>query len=509
MRGGSSTALKKMTLVPVILMIFTSVFGFTNMSRDFYLMGYAAIPWYLITGVCFFILYAFMLSEYGAAFQSAKGGIYSWMSQSVGPRFAFIGTFMWYASYVIWMVDICSTIWIPLSNAIFGSDTTQTWSILGLTATQTLGILGALWILAVTYVITKGIREVEIVASIGGSAVAFLNVLLLVGAVVVLLASKGHLAQPIPSARAFVLSPNGAYQTPLGVLSFIVFAIFAYGGLEVVGGLSDKADHPERTMPRAITIAAFIITIGYSVGVFLIGIFTNWQQVLASHHVNLGNVAYVVMQHLGYQVGLGMGLGPHGSAVLAAWVARFVGLSMFLALMGAFVVLGYAPLKQLIEGPPRALWPGRLGDVEDDVPKYALWVQCALVLVLILVISFGGEGVSTFFNYLVLMTNVAMTLPYLFLSIAFIWFKKNASIAKPFQVYRRTGSAWVATVVVTFTVGFANLFTIIQPALTGDWKSTVWMVVGPVFFAVVALALYGRYERLARSGHDERGRRAS
>lgn len=91
---------KKMTLIPVILMIFTSVFGFTNMPRAFFLMGYSAIPWYVISGITFFILYAIMMGEFGASFRSEKGGIYSWMEKSVGSRFAFVGTFMWFASYV-------------------------------------------------------------------------------------------------------------------------------------------------------------------------------------------------------------------------------------------------------------------------------------------------------------------------------------------------------------------------------------------------------------------------
>ena len=42
--GENINSTKKMTLVSLILMIFTSVFGFANMPRAFYLMGYAAIP---------------------------------------------------------------------------------------------------------------------------------------------------------------------------------------------------------------------------------------------------------------------------------------------------------------------------------------------------------------------------------------------------------------------------------------------------------------------------------
>ncbi|MTP85546.1 glutamate/gamma-aminobutyrate family transporter YjeM, partial [Turicibacter sanguinis] len=59
----------KLTLMSLILMIFTSVFGFANMPRGFYLMGYAAIPWYLIAAITFFIPFAFMIAEFGAAYK--------------------------------------------------------------------------------------------------------------------------------------------------------------------------------------------------------------------------------------------------------------------------------------------------------------------------------------------------------------------------------------------------------------------------------------------------------
>ena len=87
-------------------------------------MGYSAIPWYILCALLFFIPYAFMMAEYGSAFRKETGGIYSWMEKSIGAKYAFIGTFMWYASYIIWMVNVASSIWIPLSTAISGFDKT-------------------------------------------------------------------------------------------------------------------------------------------------------------------------------------------------------------------------------------------------------------------------------------------------------------------------------------------------------------------------------------------------
>ena len=156
----------------LILMIFTSVYGFNNMPRSFYLMGYGAIPFFLLSAVVFFVPFAFMVAEYGSAFKDEKGGIFSWMQICVGKKYAFVATFMWYTSYVIWLVNIASGIMVPLSNAIFGKDTTADWTLFGLKSTQTLGILGVVFIIAVTFFGSKGLKNIQKVASIGGIACA-------------------------------------------------------------------------------------------------------------------------------------------------------------------------------------------------------------------------------------------------------------------------------------------------------------------------------------------------
>lgn len=65
---------KKLTLVSLSLMCVTTVFMFTNIPRSFLLMGYSAIPWYILSAVAFFVPFAFMIAEYGAAFKNEKGG---------------------------------------------------------------------------------------------------------------------------------------------------------------------------------------------------------------------------------------------------------------------------------------------------------------------------------------------------------------------------------------------------------------------------------------------------
>ena len=74
-----------------------------------------------------------------------------------------------------------------------------------------------------------------------------------------------------------------------------------------------------------------------------------------------------------------------------------------------------------------------------------------------------------------------------------ISFSKSA--IKPFEIFKTDRSALIWTVIVMFTVGFANFFSILQPALEGDLPTTLWSVGGPVFFAAVAFIMYWNYER--------------
>lgn len=488
----------KLTLLSLILMIFTSVFGFTNIARAFLLMGYSAIPFYIISALTFFIPYSFMLSEYGAAFRKERGGIYSWMDKSVGPKYAFIVTFMWYTSYLIWMVSTSSSIWVPLSNVFFGQDTTSRWSLFGLSSSQTLACLGIILMLIITFAASKGLDSIKKITSIGGTFVALANIILLVGAFIVLVANGFKVAEPI-TASSFFSSPNPSYQSPIGLLGFMVFAVFAYGGLESIGGLVDQTENPEKTFPRGIKIGAIIIAVGYSLGILCVGFFTNWTGTLSKSTVNMANAGYIVMGNLGYTIGEALHLSPDVSVNIGLWFSRFIGLSMFLALIGAFFTLTYSPIKQLIEGTPKELWPKKLIKLDDKngMPKNAMWIQCIIVIIVIILTSLGGKSATTFLNYLILMSNVAMTIPYAFIALAFIWFKKNDSIEKPFVIYKSKKGATIAVVIVMITVTFANVFTIIKPILESrDYTSTIFQIAGPIVFMIIALLIYHRYEKI-------------
>ncbi|MDT7014343.1 glutamate/gamma-aminobutyrate family transporter YjeM [Lactobacillus sp. PFC-70] len=482
---------KKIKLANLILMIFTAIYGFANTTVAFDQMGYASIIWYVLAALLFFLPSALMMAEYGSAFKEAKGGIYSWLAGSIGEKWAFIGTFIWLSSWIIWMLSTASKVWIPLSTLISGSDKTQTWSLFGLTSTQTIGLLGILWIIVVTFFASRGVSSIAKISSIGGMFVMFLTAIFFIASIVILVANKGVLAEPIHGAHSFVASPNPSFSSPMALISFVTYAVFAYAGMESMGGITDSMDHPEKTFPKGLIISTIAITIMYSVSIFLWGVSTNWTQILGKSEVNLGNITYVLMNNLGLVLGHSLGVSAGTAVGLGHLFARLTGLSMFMAYMGSFFVLIYSPLKSFILGSNPNLWPKKMTKLNKvGMPAYAMWIQAAIVAVFIFLVAFGGSAANEFYLILTDMGNVSTSFPYLFLIGAFPFFKKRTDLERPFEIF--TSKGWIntiTTIVMIILVGGIG-FTCLQPILEQDYMTAFWTIIGPIFFGAVAWIFY-------------------
>ena len=351
---------KQIGLFSLIMMIFTTVFGFANSPVAFYQMGYASILWYVVAAIVFFLPIAMMIAEYGSALPKAEGGIYSWLEAGGSKRVAFIGTFIWMSAWIVWMVSTASKVWIPLSTLISGSDQTQKWSFLGMSATQFVGVLAILWVIFVTITASHGVDKIAKVGTFGGTMVSILTVLFVLISIVTWIAQHGVVLQPIHGVSSFFKSPNPNFQSTITTLSFVIYAIFAYGGLESIGTLMDSIKDPKKTFPKAMVISMIVITVLYAIMIFMWGISTNWQKVLGGKEVNLGNISYVMMSNAGVVMGNALGLSHGASLAIGSFMARFTGLGMFFAYVGSFFVMIYSPVKALILGSDPRLWPKRV-----------------------------------------------------------------------------------------------------------------------------------------------------
>lgn len=486
---------KKITTGALVLMIFSTIFGFANTPVAFMQMGYGAILWYILGALLYFLPSSLMYAEYGSALKESKGGIYSWLDASISEKWSFIATFIWLSAWVIWQVMVSQKICITISTIIFGHDTTNTWHLFGLNSTLTVALISIIGVIAITWLVNHGIDTIAKISSVGGLAVMLLNVTLILSSVFILFKNHFQLAQPIQHVSQFATSVNPQFQSPIAMISFMIYAIFAYGGLESMGGVTDSLDKPEKTFPRAIIISTVVIGIGYALNIFLWGISTNWNHVINHPDVNLGNITYVLMQNLGLELGKAFHLSTHAALTMGMVFSRLSAIGMLCAYLGSFFVLIYSPLKSFIMGSPKELWPEKVTKLnKKGMPSFALWVQTAIVCVII-----GGVAIAStlihqdskfLFNLLTSMSNVASTLPYLFLVAAFPFFKKRQDLDRPFEAFHSRKTMLVIVTITLITLAIANGFTIIQPFIEKDWVGAAATVAGPLVFGIFAWALY-------------------
>lgn len=462
---------KKIKTASLVLMIFSSIFGFSNSLTAYYQMGYASMIWYIVTAILFFLPSAIMFAEYGASFKAARGGIFSWMRGSVGEKPAFIGTFIWLSAWVVWLVSSTQYFLVSISTMLFGSDKTQTWHLLGLGSNQTLGIMEIAFLAIVTYLSSRGIDKIAKVASVCG--VFTLGI-----------------------AAVFIKSPNSAFISPIAIISFIVYALFAYGGLETMAGVIDSVDKPERTFPRALIIGMVIMTLLYVLAIFMCGVTTNWHEVLGKKSVDLANVEYVLINNMGLVAGSHLGLSHAASVTLGRVFSQITALSDVFGGLGAAFVMTYSPIKSFVEGCDPRLLPDKLTSLNKaGMPAFAMWMQMIVVSVIVFFITFGGSTAATFYTILTDMMNVSSSAPYLFLIGAFPFFKMKKDLDRPFVFYKSMTTTWVVTTIVWLVIAVGIVFTCVEPLLEGDWVTAFWTAFGPVFFGIVAWIFYSRAER--------------
>lgn len=481
---------KKITTFSLVMMIITAIFGFGNVSNAYEQMGYGSIIWYILAGVCFFFPAGLMMAEYGSAFKDAKGGIYTWLAGSVGEKTAFIGTFIWLSSWIVWMVSTSSRIWVTFSALIFGKDTTQQWGVLGLSSTQVIGLLGILFILVSTFVTTKGMDSIAKVGALGGMFTIVTNLIFIVASLIIIIVNKGHLAQPIHGVSDFLTSPNPDFKTPIAIISFIVYAIFAYSGMESLGSVTDSMDNPTKTFPRGLIIASLFTIGAYVTMIFMIGFSVNYDTVVSQKAVNLGNITYVIFNQLGLYLGQTLGWSHQASVMAGLLITRFVALTQFLGFIGAFFILIYSPIKSFILGSDERLWPKKLTQLNQaGMPANAMWIQAIIVSVIVFAVAFGGSASQRFFQILTDMSNVSATLPYVFIIGAFPFFKQK-DLERPFEVFKNKFWTNALVIFIEILVTGGVIFTCIQPILEHDYETAFWTIAGPVFFAVIALVFY-------------------
>lgn len=483
-----------------VAMIFMTCYGLANGQQIYYQMGYSAITYVIIGVILFFIPYAFIVSEMSTAFHKEKGGIFSWMKNSVGLRFSTVGVFLWYISAVIWWFST-SSICITFSTMIFGTDKSETWRLFGLSNTGTTAIIGVIWFLIIVFFCRRGIKAIAKLTNISMLVTIIMHIIVLGGGLLVFFLNGAHFAQPLDyhGISSLFMGPNKAYDTPIAALGFLVFAIFILGGMEASGGLIDKVKNPKRNVPRAMILSGIIIAVLYVAIILISGMAINWKAAFSNSNVNLFNYAIYMVQQQFYMLGRELGMSPAASLALGEWINRITTWVGFIAMLNLPLMLFY-PIKQVYEGIPEGMLPKFFFKKNKyGITSNALYVQAAIIIGAMLLIGFGGNVANTVYNNLTFMVTITTAVPWAFIVFAYIKFKLNDDIKKEYQFFNKKWGVVVGCI--TFiTLVLAIIVSVIQPFIEHNYQQGLWIITGPIIFGIIGFLLAQNYIRRKRKG---------
>ncbi|MGX7244497.1 amino acid permease [Enterococcus quebecensis] len=482
----------------LVMIITMTVFSFSSMTTAFFLMGIKAFPYFIVAALFYFIPYAIIIAEFTSVYKNHIGGLYQWLAGHLSEKIAFIAAFLWYCSYFIWMTSLFMKLWIPSSVLLFGEDLTKKNTLIPHISTSVfIGLLSITAVAVMSFFVSKGFKGIASMLYFSGIMMTILIILSLGGNLLLWLNNQSDVLPNLAASFKGVQEGDSSGQTITEQLSFLIFAITAFGGLDTIASLVDKTGKQKKLFPKLLIFSSILVVSCYFFGILLWSGGIDLAHLKANNSLHLGNLMYELMENLGHNLGHALSLTSVQSHFLAQLFTRFTALTLLLSYISLLSTIFYLPIRTLVEGTPEHYWhPLFRQKNKHDMPIYALLAQGGLISLFILGISLGSQYVVFLYNQLTLMTNISRAIPYLLVALAYPAFKKKQLAADPFSVLVQSKiSATLISNSVIMSIALAIAFQIYQPLSKGNFLQSLTLLLGPLLFAFMAHLLYQHFHR--------------
>lgn len=419
---------KKIGLWPLVMLIFVPTFGFGNITTNAVALGPAAIPSWLIVSVLFFLPLSGVIAELASANNEKEGGIYTWIDSAIGPKWAYIGTWSYFIANLFYLQMVFARIPVMVSWAIFGENRFTDAN------AQLLTYLGIGLAILLTFIATTGVKKFSKLSDFGGKFTIAATIIFIVFAVVGIMVGK-------PSATAFT-AKNVIPKFNVDYISTFAWLLFAVAGAEVAGTYIQDVDSPKKTFPKAVIIATVFVAASYIIGSIAVSVVASPD---AIQKAGIKDAGYVVYKLLAENFGL------NGKIFVQIYAAILT-----LTSIAAYVVWIESPIRAMFSEVPENTFPKLLTKKsEDGTLKNALWIQCIVVIVMIIVPAVGLNSVDWLFKTLTNLSSLSLIIPYIILSIAYLVYRLKGNKA-PYTMFKSNALAisMAILLLVLGTIGF-------------------------------------------------------
>lgn len=207
-------------------------------------VGASSVFWWLFLGMIFFIPFAMVCAEMGCAYPE-QGGIYAWIRDSFGGRWASRATWCYWVNTAVWMPAIF-ILFAGVFKQMFFPELSLGWQI-------AIGII-LTWLAVLVNVVTLDVGKW--VPNLGAILKVIIFVAIIAGALIYI---QDHgMANPL---NMTTLKPDWSNSA-----QYIPAIIYGMLGFELVSAGSEEMKDPARDVPRAIFISGIIIIVLYLLG---------------------------------------------------------------------------------------------------------------------------------------------------------------------------------------------------------------------------------------------------
>lgn len=399
---------KKIGLWTLVMLIFVPTFGFGNITTNAVALGPAAIPSWLIVSVLFFLPLSGVIAELASANNEKEGGIYTWIDSAIGSKWAYIGTWSYFIANLFYLQMVFARIPVMVSWAIFGENRFTDAN------AQLLTYLGIGLAILLTFIATTGVKRFAKLSDFGGKFTIAATIIFIVFAIVGLMVGK-------PSATAFT-AENVIPKFNVDYISTFAWLLFAVAGAEVAGTYIQDVDSPKKTFPKAVILATIFVAASYIIGSIAVSVVASPD---AIQKAGLKDAGYVVYKLLAENFGL------NGKIFVQIYAAILT-----LTSIAAYVVWIESPIRAMFSEVPENTFPKILTKKsEDGTLKNALWIQCTIVIIMIIVPAVGLKSVDTLFKTLTNLSSLSLIIPYIILAIAYLVYRLKGNKA-PYTMFK-------------------------------------------------------------------------
>lgn len=417
---------KKLSTTALAMIIFIGVFGFGNIANNYKEVGTSSATMFILGAIIYFLPMSLIMAEFGSYAKDRTAGIYAWIEIGMGKKVAYIAIWSYFVANIFYLPTLGTRVPTYLSFVIFGDANI---------GNGPMAVLASITMIIAVIIGIKYERAFEKVST-------FIGYLSLFVAFIFIAAGFGVYLFGNPSTVITTQSFAIDFSNKASLSSFLstfAWIIFAFGGSELCGTYVDKIENPEKNFVKSVLLSSIIIGIFYVAGILAISTFGTMEEFSS---VSLVNAVLSGYKFMGDKL------------VLGFWFIRFIALSYVLITLIALVLWSVALSKAVFSEVPEGTFPHWLTSKNKfGVLQNALIFQTVLALIFIMITTFGGDAAEELYYKIYDMSTMAFLVPYLFLALSYVHFRKAGKISSFQAVKSEKAGMFIGFLVFALTLG--------------------------------------------------------